>query len=282
MLSRTRSGHFNFLNRVRTAAEGRGWQVELAAQTDDPPERHVYALHHMAGPAHQRVKVFRRNYYYPFWHIETQPQRWRWPVANATFDPLAIDPESARRFMVNLRRRVLGSVPSDQRGHVLIALQANLLETRSFQTMSPVAMVAAIAQTGQACIATTHPNVVYSQPERAALERLTSTYKNLSMGTNSTELLHGAAFVATQNSSVGFDAYLMERPVILFAQIDFHHIALNVADIGVETALRMAPGHRPDYAAYLWWFLKEHSIDAMAADAEDAILRAMKKGGWPI
>ena len=81
---------------------------------------------------------------------------------------------------------------------------------------------------------------------------------------------------------VAFDAYLLARPVVLFAQIDFHHIALNVSELGVEKALERAPDYKAHYAKYLWWFLKEQAIDAMAPDADLRILAALKKGGWPI
>ena len=42
---------------------------------------------------------------------------------------------------------------------------------------------------------------------------------------------------------MAFDGYLLGKPAVLFAQIDFHHAALNVADLGAEAALaRLVPG----------------------------------------
>ena len=66
------------------------------------------------------------------------------------------------------------------------------------------------------------------------------------------------------------------------AQVDFHHIALNVAELGTDRALADAPGHRPDFAGYLHWFLREQSMDMMAADADERLLAAMRRGGWPV
>ena len=43
-------------------------------------------------------------------------------------------------------------------------------KARSFQTMSPLAMVEAVAKTGKRAIATLHPNGDYSADELAALE----------------------------------------------------------------------------------------------------------------
>ncbi|MFV0293594.1 MAG: hypothetical protein ACK5II_10460 [Paracoccus sp. (in: a-proteobacteria)] len=282
MLKRAQSGHFNFINLIRTAAESRGWQTSLAPETNEPPPRYTYALHHMSGPGHRRVKVFRRTYYYPFWHIEAKPQRWRWNVAQAAFKPNQINKDDARKFIHHLRQRIMPGLKPTEPEHILIPLQRQLTEARSFQTMSPVRMVEAVAQTGKRCIATLHPNGKYSQDEYDALDSLIAAYPNLSVGGNSRELLPGAEYVATQNSSVAFDAYLLARPVVLFAQIDFHHISLKVADMGVEQALDYAPVHRTNYAKYLYWFLREQAIDAMAPTAELRILDALKKGGWPI
>ena len=282
MTKRATGGHFNFVDKIRNAAASRGWGYEIAPETDEPPERFVYALHHMSGPRHKRVKIFRRTYYYPFWHIEPEPQRWRWPVASASFSPNQIDTDEARNFIHSLRKQNLPGISPVAPSHVLIPLQRELLQARSFQTMSPLAMVEAVAKTGKRAIATLHPNGDYSADELAALEALSARYPNLTVGGNSRELLAGAEYVATQNSAVAMDAYLLARPVVLFAQIDFHHIALNVADMGVEKALDHAPEHKAHYAKYLFWLLREQAIDAMAPTAELRILDALKKGGWPI
>ena len=282
MLARAKSGHFNFIDRIRTAVEGRGWQVEFLPETDQPPAPGCFALHHMAGPLHRRAKIFRRCYYYPFWHIEAVPQRWRWPVAQAKFRPDQIDAAEARRFIRQLRQRIMPGLTPTAPRHVLIPLQGQLTEARSFQTMSPVQMVEAVAATGKTCIATLHPNETYQPEERGALDALALRFPNLTIGGNSRDLLAGAEYVATQNSAVAMDAYLLTRPVVLFAQSDFHHIALNVADMGTEEALDYAPVHKAEYARYLYWLLREQAIDAMAPYAGERILKAMKKGGWPL
>ncbi len=282
MTERQRSGHFNFIDRLCAAVASRGWTTEIAPESNAPPERYVYALHHMSGPRHRRAKIFRRTYYYPFWHIETEPQRWRWDVAKAEFRPNKIDLDAARSFIHSLRVQHLPGISPVTPTHVLIPLQQELTKTRSFQTISPLAMVEAVARTGKTCIATLHPNGTYTPAELAALNDLAVRYPNLTIGGDSRALLAGAEYVATQNSAVAMDAYLLTRPVVLFAQIDFHHIALNVAQMGVDKALEAAPGHKAHYAKYLYWMLREQAIDAMAPNAELRILDALKKGGWPI
>ena len=282
MRTRAESGHFNFIDRIRAAVEGRGWRVEILPETTAPPPPGHFALHHMTGPLHRRAKIFRRCYYYPYWHIEAVAQRWRWPVAQAKFRPDQIDGPEARRFIHQLRQRIMPGLSPDAPRHILIPLQGQLTEARSFQTMSPVDMIAATAGTGKRCIATLHPKESYSPEEIAALDLLARRFPNLTIGGDSRALLAGAEFVATQNSAVAMDAYLLARPVVLFAQSDFHHIALNVADMGAAEALDYAPAHKAEYAKYLYWLLHEQAIDAMAPYAGERILRAMKKGGWPL
>lgn len=281
MLARTVAGQFNFMNRVRSAVEAGGWRCEFAEETDTPPVT-GYALHHMSGPSHPRTMFFRKAYYYPYWHIEPDQRRWRWPVATAEFEPGKIPAVPARQFLRKLRQRILPGLRPGEARHVLIPLQEQLLETRSFQSMSPVEMVEQVASTGKHCIATLHPKGNYTQDEMDRLARIGDRYPNFTVGENSRHLIAEAEYIATQNSAVAFEAYLLARPVVLFAQVDFHHIALNVPKIGVERALRHAPKHKANYAKYLYWFLRRQSIVATAKNAEAQIIAAMRKGGWPI
>lgn len=286
MLSTARAGTFNFANVLKAAVESRGWRVQWHQTTPQAraqaPQQDGYALFHMQAPTHDRALTFRRAYHYPFWQIEPVAQRWRFDVALSAFDPSAVDPHTAQHFTDRLRARVLpGPAPSDQ-GFVLIPLQGHLRRCRSFQTMSPVEMVATVAATGQPCIATLHPNEPYDDQDRAALEHLAATHPNLRIGGQTMALLRDCAFVATQNSAVAFDGYVLGKPAVLFGQIDFHHIGLNVADIGPSQALAQARWHRPDFDRYLYWFLQEKSVNATLPDAGARIIAAMKKGGWPI
>ena len=50
----------------------------------------------------------------------------------------------------------------------------------------------------------------------------------------------------------------------------------------VARAVAMAADHAPPTAKFLDWFLRRTSLDMMAPDADDRLLAAMKKGGWPV
>ncbi|MDS9466779.1 hypothetical protein RGQ15_04170 [Paracoccus sp. MBLB3053] len=286
MLKTARDGSFNFANVLKSAVEAAGWRVEWHLTGTQAraraPELDGYALYHAEAPTHDRALTFRRAYHYPFWNIEQFQQRWRFEVARSTFDPALIDPDKARHFVDKLRSRVLPG-PSPSRGEaILVPLQDRIRLCRSFQTMSPIEMLDAVAATGRPVVATLHPKLQYDMEDTAALQSLVDRHRNLNFSTGSAALLRDCAFVATQNSAVAFDGFMLGKPAVLFGQIDFHHISLNVAELGVETALAMADSHAPDYDRYLYWFLAEKSINATQNDAGEQMLSAMRRGGWPI
>jgi len=286
MLETARAGSFNFMNVLRRTVEGAGWRVEWhktgAAARMAAPLQGGYALFHMETPTHGRALTFRRAYHYPFWQIEPVAQRWRFAVAQSPYDPGPVDPEPARAFADRLRARVLPGPPPRRGDAVLVPLQGHIRRCRSFQTMSPVEMLETVAATGRPTTATLHPRESYDAADRAALARLAAHHPNLTIGGDTARLLRDCAFVATQNSAVAFDGYLLGKPAVLFARIDFHHIALNVADLGAEKALAQAETHVPDFDRYLFWFLQQNAINATQPDAGARILAAMRRGGWPI
>lgn len=277
------AGKFGFFNRLCETLEPRGWTV--AALKTGPEARAKaptlpgYALFHMERPTHPRALTFRLAYHFPYWRIEKRPERWRFGVAKAAFDPAAI---AASDFSDRLRQRVLpGPAPRDD-GFILIALQSRLQKERSFQAMSPLNMVARLARTGRDCIATLHPKVSYGEAERDALESLARRNPNLRIGGDTASLIRRCSMVATQNSGAGFDGLILHKPVLMFGQSDYHHIALNVADLGFKPALEAAARHRPDYDRYVEWFLRHQSLDMMAPDATGQITATLGRHGWPV
>lgn len=286
MLRNARDGSFNFLNVLKSAVEEAGWRVEWLPTgkeaRESAPSRDGYALFHAEAPTHDRAMTFRRAYHYPFWQIETVPQRWRFDVAHSTFDPDQIDPDKARRFADRLRARVIPGPDPKRDGTILVPLQGIVGRCRSFQTMSPLEMLERVAATGKPVRVTLHPGESYNADDLARMQALVRRYRNMSFAPLSLPVLRDCDFVATQNSAVAFDGYLLGKPAVLFAQIDFHHIGLNVADLGATAALAQAAGHRPDFDRYIYWFLQEKAVNATLPDARERIRAAMRKGGWPI
>ncbi len=283
-------GQHNYIAQVRAAFESAG--VRVALREDSVAERLAsvarpgYALFHMQEPPHPRALTTRRAYVYPFWRIERTNRRWQTEVAMAAFDPAAIDPDEAARFAGFWRRRLFGAaVPAaEPGGYVYVPLQGRLLERRSFQTVAPIDMLREVLTEVPGRIRVTlHPKEVYAPAELQALDRLARTHPRLELSAEPPEvLLPGCDMVITQNSAVAFQGYFHEKPAVLFARIDFHHIAARVDVLGSAEAIRQAREARPDFARYLYWFLQEMAINAGKQDAPAQILKTVRRRGWDI
>lgn len=88
--------------------------------------------------------------------------------------------------------------------------------------------------------------------------------------------------MVSQNSSAAFSGFFFGKPAVLFGRIDFHHIAANVHDLGVDDALRIGPDLKPDYARYIHWFWQEMSINAGHPQAREKIRDILQRAGWPV
>lgn len=291
IIDQAREGRHNFFNRVMAAVRGQGWQVEL--RPDALRERLLaapvpgYGLSLMEEPPAGRGLVCRRTYVGAFWHIERSTKRWEWPVAKAEFRPDEIDPDLARNFAARWRQRLFkGAADTPRRaGFVFVPLQGLLLERRSFQSLSPLDMLEATLEQmpDSPILATLHPKETYSSVEMRALEALAERHPRFRLAAGgATEALAACDLVVTENSAVAFNGYFFGKPAVLFAEIDFHHIAASVPRLGVVEAFRAAREAVPAYDRYLWWFLADQAIAAGSPQAEAQILAAMRRGGWPI
>ncbi|SEQ86612.1 hypothetical protein SAMN04488092_11527 [Thalassovita taeanensis] len=286
---RAEAGDHNFINKIADVARLSGLAVEFCGNSlsERTTEHEGYSLYHMSDPTGPRSLTFRRAYHYPFWQIESGAKRWEWRSAKTPFDDEAVNPDEARRFYKFWQKRLfgdaLGQISHD--GLVYVPLQGRLSERRSFQTCSPMEMLAAVLQHDpvRRVFATLHPNEVYSASELAGLDALCARFPRLSLQTGGMEeMLARCDYVVTQNSSAAFNGYFFGKPCILFARVDFHHIAANVFDLGRDEAFRAMSAPLPDFAAYLWWFWQEMSINAGRPEAEHKIHAALRRGGWPI
>ncbi|MDP5086697.1 MAG: hypothetical protein NWQ23_14865 [Yoonia sp.] len=284
-------GNHNFIKKVSDVLTDAGLQI--AFDNDDDlarlralarPGRSLFL---MDEPVNTRGLTFRKTYIYPFWHIEKQGRRWTWPVAEESFDPALVDPKKAANFYRFWRLRLFDEAPQHARadGFVYVPLQGQLLRKRSFQLCSPIDMVKTVLEcdAGRQVVATLHPSETYSPDEQRALEDLQAENERLFVRAGGTEqLLQTCDYIVTQNSSVGFMGYFFGKPLILFAKTDFHHIALKVAELGVAAAFDQVSQHRPDYAAYLQWFLQQRAINAGRPEANKKICTVLRGHGWPV
>ncbi|MGL4311976.1 MAG: hypothetical protein ACRCSU_15965 [Paracoccaceae bacterium] len=288
-LERFQTGQHNFLRRLSDAVTTQGWRVTARESTAEErakaPTRDGYALYHMEQPTHARALTCRRSYIGAFWHIEKTAERWNWPVVKAEFPAGDVRRDLADPFLARLAREAFpGPTDAVSDGSIFVPLQGRLLDHRSFQSTSPLAMLETLLERTKAPIcATLHPQESYSETEMNALQTLTGRNHRLTVRTGgSIDLLHRCALVATQNSSLAFQGYLLRKPALLFAGIDFHHIAASVDRDGTDAAFAALCDPPPDFAGYIHWFLQEQAINAGRPDCEMRILATLRGHDWPI
>ncbi|NRB05837.1 MAG: hypothetical protein HRU30_21545 [Rhodobacteraceae bacterium] len=277
LLRSAKDGAHNFIGLMSDVLTERGYRVSYApdhARADHPAGK---AITHMAPPPPGGL-VFRRVYAYPFWAIEASAERWHWDVAKRAFDPAQVDPKEARQFTQRWRKRLFPDVTSSRTGYFYAPLQGRIREHRSFQQCAPVDMVARVAyQVPDVEIRLgLHPRETYDDADHSAVQRLVDAHPNIRLTSDPMEqTLAGCDGVITQNSSVAFFGYLLNKPAMLFAKIDFHHIAL-----GADTDVSTLAHHAPDFDRYVYWFWQKNSINAGRDTAKHQIAQRFQDHGW--
>jgi hypothetical protein len=239
----------------------------------------------MKEPTAKHILNLRRAYILPFWRIEAVAERWYFDVAQASFDAGEIPMEEAANFQQRWRGKVIGEGLPRRDGTIFIPLQGRLTDHRSFQSMSPVAMIETTLDQirDKTVVATLHPKESYSAKELDALDALERRFPRFRvMRKPMPGLLLRCDAVVTQNSSVALHGFLANKPAVLFAQSDFHHIAGSVPRDGVAAAFESLNGPRPSFARYVTWFLRRQAINGGAPECEEQIVARFRRHGWDL
>lgn len=284
------AGQHNFIGRLARVLEQAGLSVSYRANSGAArlasALRPGYAMFHMDEPSHARALTMRRVYHYPFWQIAATTVRWDWPVAKAAFDPDTVDWPAARRFQGFWRKRLFPDLDTTRKdGFIYLPLQGRLTECRSFQSASPIDMIKATLEHDPTrdIVATFHPKETYTEGERQAVHDLATQHSRLSIRTAGMDrLLPYCDYIVAQNSTAAFNGLFFNKPLVLFARSDFHHVAHNVHALGIAAAFEAAQTQAPDHAAYLWWFWQEMAINAGRPEADDQIRAALRRADWPV
>lgn len=262
--------------KVAAAVQGAGWQL-VPRKEYEPVTGDGFHLVHNRPVTTPDTLCLRRSYIEPFYSIEASNDRWNWDVALEPFTPAT----GGEWFLTYWRDQIFAGLTIRNDGHIFMPLQGKLTERRHFQAMSPVDMIAATlkAEPERRVLATLHPGESYGEDELAALRQFDDRFELSDRP--SMELLAACDHVVTENSSLAFRGFFARKPAVLFARIDFHHIAASVPDLGVKKAFaRLA--EPPPFAAYLHWFLREQAMSARQDDAAPRIARRLRDHGWPI
>lgn len=261
---------------VIKAVTSAGWRVQLRSD-DDATSGAGYHLLFNRAVLEPNCLSLRPCYLDHYFRIEATNDRWNWPVAKM---PFTARPGS-HWFQEYWRDRLFKGQSIRADGYIFMPLQGRLLLQRHFQAMSPIDMIKATlsADPKRRIVATLHPRETYSEEEREALKTLGNRF-HLS-DEPSKALLAGCDYVVTQNSSLGLIGYFALKPLVLFAQMDFHHIAGSVPKVGIDAAFQTVKKPQP-FARYLHWFFKQQAICDVADDALAQITTRLQQHGWPL
>ena len=281
-LNHGQPGMFQRLGRVFQTA---GWRFDVRPEAErhqmaDMPGYHLVVNRDCTSPFCLNL----RNAYLPdFWRIEDSNDRWNFSVADRKFEPDLINRRRAAEFIERWRPKAMRMPSRD--GFIFIPLQGVLRRKRHFQVMSPIDMIKTTlaADPHRPVTATLHPRETYNEDDLTALAKIIAEEPRFFLSReHSEDLVRRCDYVVTENSGLAFIGSFAEKPAVLFAQIDFHHIARPVSALGVEAAFDGIGDYRPDFSRYLVWFLRWQAIAYFADDAEERIVARLREHHWPI
>ena len=265
-----------FLAAVRAVLADSGWQMQVRGngltERLASVARPGWSMFYEDAPMPGRSLTMRRSYLEPFWHIEKTAKRWEFDVAKTSFDAGSVNGQRAGQFGGFWRTKLELPDAKSGEGFVYVPLQGKLLAQRSFQSMSPIEMVRVLAEREtREIVVTLHPSEVYSEAERAAVAKLCDHPRIMQSTAPLIDLLPRCDYVATQNSGVVISGFLLDKPAILFGQIDFHHITGSVPRDGLDAAFAHLNADPPDYARYLFWFFQSQALNVWRPDFPDRL-----------
>lgn len=259
---------------VAAVVQAAGWQVRYGPQDAEIAGAGYHLVYNRAveGPL---CFSLRRCYLEKYYRIEATNDRWDWDVASLPFPG---KPGQAW-FQGYWRDRLFGGLTISENGYIFMPLQGKLLQRRHFQAASPIEMIKATlaADPARRIVASLHPREVYSDAELAALQGI----ERFELVTGSLPWLAGCDYVVTENSSLALTGFFANKPAVLFARIDFHHIAASVGRLGVVGAFEAVQNKQP-YADYLAWFFKKQALCEVGDDSTARIAERLRALGWPV
>ncbi len=259
---------------VADVVKAAGWEVRYAGQAAEIAGEGYHLVYNRPteGPF---CFSLRRCYLEKYYRIEATNDRWNWDVTG-----LAFPGKPGQAWFQNYwAERLFHGLKVYRGGYIFMPLQGKLLQRRHFQAASPVEMIRATlaADPERRIVAGLHPREVYSEAELDALRGI----ERFELVTGSMPWLAGCDYVVTENSSLALTGFFASKPAVLFARIDFHHIAASVHRLGVAGAFE-AVQHPQPYADYLHWFFKKQALCEVGDDRDAQIAARLRAHGWPL
>lgn len=281
----------NFFKILRQTLESVGYKTETREQKKHSgmiakfgKNHHIFHIDGAVGP---RAVNVRQAHFYPFWSLENAGTRREPRIAGKIFDPAAINALDAQEFFNKTCVRNIPNTPSPMAkdDFILVPLQGRLLTQRKWQYTDCKQMIDTILEQdpSRKILIKPHPRESYSADEQAFIDTLTQSPRISIAKAGTHSLLTHCAYVVTQNSALAFQGFLFQKPAILFAKSDFHHIcqSIKTPDQAAD-AFAKTVNERPAFEKYIYWYLQLNCINAGRADVGAAILDMLRECGWDI
>ena len=285
------AGKHNFFKILRQTLESAGYKTETRVQKKHSGiiakfSRSLH-IHHIDGAVGPRSVNVRRAHFYPFWSLENAGTRHEPRIASKIFDPASINALDAQAFFNKICVRNIPDTPPPMAkdGFVLVALQGRLLTQRKWQYADCKQMIDTILaqDPSRQILIKPHPRESYCADEQAFIRELSAHSRIEITHADTHSLLNHCAYVVTQNSGLAFQGFLFQKPAILFAKSDFHHICQTVKTPDqAADAFAKTLDERPAFEKYIYWYLQLNCINAGRDDAPEAILDMLRQCGWEL
>jgi len=283
------AGAHNFFSILRQTFETAGYETVTRRQRKYSgvaalfgKDLHIFDIDGAVG---RRALNVRRAHFYPFWSLENAGTRRTPRIAGKVFDPKSVNALKAQDFFNKICVRNLPAAPEvlPEDDFIFVPLQGRLLKRRNWQFANCKQMIDSILaqEPTRKILVKPHPRETYSRAEQAFISEL-SRFPQISITKADTHsLLAQCSYVATQNSAVAFEGFLYQKPAILFAKSDFHHICQTVTspDQATEAFAKLAV-ERPAFEKFIYWYLQLNCINAGRDDAGTVILKMARECGW--
>lgn len=255
-----------------------------AGFSEDAPA--IYNFIHARAPLGPLGLVARHAHRGPFWQIDAAPRRWELEVARRPFLPGSMEQEPAEVFYHYWRDRFFGDATYRTRreGFALVSVGGALQQCGEGQYCTPLEMVEAALryEPDRPILVSLDPKRRYSESEFAALAALDEGNRRVTVRIgDSKRLLRTCDYVVTQSAAMALDAHFFAKTVVLFAQVDAHHIALDARKDGCA-AFEAAFSHAPDHRLYVTWFLRDNALNVSEETAIAALGHRLHALGWPV
>ncbi len=272
------NGECDFIENLGPTAKAQGYRFLLTHFKSDLSYgvRETNHLQISMGP--RRLAGNRMYHAYPsyvpgFWYLDKTGYHWNSGVRHMKFKPEQIDFPAAEYFYNGVSgyftRNNISSRPQSNRkefnpASAFIPLQniEKYPKKIHFLTSEQIIRTTCATVPGKVYVKL-HP--LHNAEERSQWREFCESIPNAEITDASIhDLIAASEIIVSQNSAVGFEAFMYRKPVLTCAECDFHHGTLTCQTTAeLAENLRQAKSHFTDFPfeKFFYWFLGQQMLE---------------------